>query len=1447
MQSPEVSGSIKEIKELRRRVAKLEQVNRRLATSKNIGSKLDKAGIHWERTFDTIKDSIMVLDNEFKVIQANLATSRFFGKPLEEIIGLNCWKIVHGTNGPCRECPLKVAQNTRNHEEAELYLFKQDTWINVSVEPILDDQGDIHRVIHVIRDITERKKDQDMLVENEERFRSIFDNANDVIVFVTKFGKILKVNAKIKQVLGYDPDELIGKNFMTFGILSAKNAVTIVKLFKEAVNADGFPHKQDLDITDVWLNHKDGHTILLEASTTAIRKDEKLEGFLSILRNVTESRKAQEAYRSLVDHSLQGLAIFQEGRIVFANQAMAQITGYSVDEMLASPPEKVQVFVHPEDQKLVWSRHKKRLRGKLPPEHYELRGIRKDGSVRWLEINASLVEYQGRPAIQAAYLDITEQKNAEQRKQEYIRELQFLSESAVEFVKLTPDGDIYTLVAEKIHELDKSSIVAVNTYDEASDSVRVRALVGLGKYTRAVSQIMGSNPVGRCFPLDDAAREGLGQGKLLKIPGGIYDISPGIPKVICQAIEKLLGLGDVYAMGLNSEGRLYGSATIFTRSNKGIKNQELIETFMNQAAVAIRRWKADTALRRSEAKWRALTENSSDYIMLLDRDGTVLFINRTTQLSPQEVIGRPVYEFVPPEYKSAAKKCIEEVFQTGQSREFETEYHPLTGDIQTFEARLGPVLEGDKVVAVTVGARDITKRKKAEEALKESEQRFKTLFECAPDGIYLNDMNGIFVDGNKAAEEITGYKREELIGSNFAEPGLLSPEEIPKALAGLEKNRNYKSTGPEEFTLIHKDGSHVPVEIRTFPVRIGDEILALGIARDISERKKAEKMLRDSEEQFRVTFAKAGIGMAIVGADGRIVDSNAMLQDMLGCSKQELTGMMFTEFTHPDDAQKDLELFQELFTGKRDRYQMEKCYIRKDGQLLWGRLTASLVRDTGGEPRFGIDMLEDITQHRKTVKALEQSEEKYRNLFEHARDAIVTFDLKGNITDANEAIKEYGFKQEQLIGKSLFDYVIEGHKARAVEDFETLIGGHSVRGEMDVITPKGTFTVEYSDNPIMHDRDVVGIQAILTDITERKRAGSALLESEQKYRELFENAREAIVIIDMDKRITDANKFVEEYGFRKGDLIGRNHLDFVVEKYKEKAIEDFEKLRHGTPQEGEFEVITPKGNVIVYYRDNPIVRAGIVIGVQAALMDITERKRAEEELRKYQVKLKAMAYERLTAEECERQRIAMGLHDEICQKLVFIKLALESSLRLISDSNVLSQLRILSASIGETIDKVSFLIFELSNPVLQELGFVTAMKKHLAEEIQQKHGIEFKLEADEQLNIPHEEIKNSLFCISKELLTNIVKHAQARNVKVSVHKRQNQIHIVIQDDGVGFDTAKVYSDTLGLSRFGLFSIREQLENLGGHFAIESEPGRGTTATIVVPLEKITAPIQRESE
>ena len=133
----------------------------------------------------------------------------------------------------------------------------------------------------------------------------------------------------------------------------------------------------------------------------------------------------------------------------------------------------------------------------------------------------------------------------------------------------------------------------------------------------------------------------------------------------------------------------------------------------------------------------------------------------------------------------------------------------------------------------------------------ESEEKYRSLFEFAPDGIYLNDLKGNFVDSNKIMEELTGYKKKELIGKNFLKLRLLSPMQIPKVAALLSKNMLGKSTGPDEFVLNHKDGSKVVIEIRTIPVKIKDKTLVFGIAHDITHRKIAEEEIKRAKDELQ--------------------------------------------------------------------------------------------------------------------------------------------------------------------------------------------------------------------------------------------------------------------------------------------------------------------------------------------------------------------------------------------------------------------------------------------------------------------------------------------------------------------------------------------------------------------------------------------------------------------
>jgi PAS domain S-box-containing protein len=269
--------------------------------------------------------------------------------------------------------------------------------------------------------------------------------------------------------------------------------------------------------------------------------------------------------------------------------------------------------------------------------------------------------------------------------------------------------------------------------------------------------------------------------------------------------------------------------------------------------------KSERKFKKSEQELKSILNNAPDIIYRLDPKGNIIYVNQSVEdygYSTEELIGKNMLDLVHPDDREKAIYRINER-RTGDRRTKSFEIRLLTKDLKTvpFESKskgFGSFLinaEGmyktkkpnrDSFMGTQGIARDITLRRQAEKALKESEKRFRQLFEYAPDPYYLNDMNGILLDGNKAAEKIIGYKKEELIGKNMFELGLLSPEQLPMVVKLLEKNINGQSTGPDEFKLKTKDGREIFSEILTFPIEINGEPTVLGIARDITQRKQIE-------------------------------------------------------------------------------------------------------------------------------------------------------------------------------------------------------------------------------------------------------------------------------------------------------------------------------------------------------------------------------------------------------------------------------------------------------------------------------------------------------------------------------------------------------------------------------------------------------------------------------
>jgi PAS domain S-box-containing protein len=346
-----------------------------------------------------------------------------------------------------------------------------------------------------------------------------------------------------------------------------------------------------------------------------------------------------------------------------------------------------------------------------------------------------------------------------------------------------------------------------------------------------------------------------------------------------------------------------------------------------------------------------------------------------------------------------------------------------------------------------------------------------------------------------------------------------------------------------------------------------------------------------------------------------------------------------------------------------------------------------------------------------------------------------------------------------------------------------------------------------------------------------------LQQSEQQYRATFEQAIDSIVLINLETgKIEEFNdNACRNLGYTREEFEKLNLSDIEVIESPEDIIKHIVKMEKQEMDVFETKHKTKTGEIRDILVSSKILTIRGRRLSQGIFRDITERKRAEEKLREYQRKLKSMAVASLLNEERQRRRIAHGLHDDIGQKLAVAKLDLLTALQQGRDHDTTESVKKVCLKIDEMMEKVRSLTFELSNPVLSELGLEAAIERHLSREIRDKHGIEFRLDKCGLLNQLDEDMCICLFRSVRELLNNVVKHSRAQKVVISLDKTDGNVIIVVRDDGDGFDLTEVNSKINAGVGFGLFSIREQLESYAGKLKVESSPGRGSCFTITMPL------------
>lgn len=434
---------------------------------------------------------------------------------------------------------------------------------------------------------------------------------------------------------------------------------------------------------------------------------------------------------------------------------------------------------------------------------------------------------------------------------------------------------------------------------------------------------------------------------------------------------------------------------------------------------------------------------------------------------------------------------------------YELELRGKNGRIVWAEVHEAPVMENGKAVAIVGSLTDITERKTLDAELRSSVERLKIVFEYAPDAIYLHDMEGVFVDGNAAAEGVTGYRRDELVGKSFFTAGLLSLNQLSKATEALSRNAAGHPSGPDEYEIRRKDGSKAVLEIRTFPVTVGSRLLVLGIARDISERKQTETALRDAEAKYHGIFEGIPIGIYQSTVDGNFLDVNTELVRILGFdSPAQLTATDLRNKFYVKTGRRNEFLQRIRETGGVSGF--ESLVYRKDGKTIWISENAHALFNEQGVLTGFEGTIMDITAHKLAIESTQRLE----RAVEQANDVVFMTDPRGRINYVNPAFEQtYGYTREEVLMQTPRILKSGAHDAALYARlWDTILSGHNFRAEFTNKCKGGELvTMESSITPVLDsDLGLSGFIAVQRNVTqerkieeERKRLEQQLFQSQK--------------------------------------------------------------------------------------------------------------------------------------------------------------------------------------------------------------------------------------------------------------------------------------------------------------------------------------------------------------
>ena len=626
----------------------------------------------------------------------------------------------------------------------------------------------------------------------------------------------------------------------------------------------------------------------------------------------------------------------------------------------------------------------------------------------------------------------------------------------------------------------------------------------------------------------------------------------------------------------------------------------------------------------------------------------------------------------------------------------------------------------------------------------------------------------------------------------------------------------------------------------------------------IEERRRQEVLaaLQKGDQKFRNVFDSISDPIFILDMQGQILEVNHIACQQLGYCRSELLQMTAMDIDTPEHACTVSDKIGQ--TQRADQFIFKTAHRCKDGSVLPVEINARKIHYEGQACVIGV--VRDISKRRIVEEELRGAKELLEAHLANSPMAIIEFDPSYRVIRwAGTAEQIFGWKDDEIIGKAISEikWVHDNDKASVSQVTDDMLSGRRPRNlnvNRNYRKDGSTIYCEWYNSAIYDNQGrLTSVLSQVLDVTGRRQAEEALRQSEERYRQLIENAPIGIATVAPDGQMMSSNPFFcKMLGYSKDEL-----LTMTIEQ-----------ITHpdDMPQEREM-ILRLKGDKLpfIQFEKRYLKKDGAHVWAQLVtssirnqkgetlfgfgmVVDITDRKQAEIALRQFnrtleqQVnertqlaearakQLQALAVELITAEENERRRFAHLLHDDLQQLLAAARMQLQAiSVDMPSEPT----LTYVAELLEESIDKSRLLSHELSPAVLQHPNIVSALK-WLADQMKEKFGLEVRLESTGDPQVEYEHLRRFLFRAVQELLFNIVKHAGVKNARIGLSNSAGWLKITVDDHGKGF-SAHSLDTSSHQAGFGLLSIQERARYMGGNLEIESAPGKGSRFTISVPL------------